>query len=342
MKNILFCLSNLSLPYVITLINDKKMNKFLIITSNKQIYKFLTKIYLKKNVEYVAPFSFIPKRGIRLFLLPLYIIKIYIRKYSVWKKYKKYKNQNVYFFFNTAAFSSAWLIYKLSKSNSIFYKEDIDLSSYPIKKKKLLEKLSIVFIKYLYNQEVCPINQGAGIVSYKIDNQFLDKIRANTIDIKLDYMKITEWVGSSIILPKGDVLMLTEYMEERCVSLTDHIKISDELISMLNSINLETHIKSHPRSDKKYSLEKTLIEVPKYIPASFLLNYSVFISYMSSALVEAANQNIISISLVNIMPLSDSNRQSQIKVFLRKNLNSEKVIHFPNNLQELKSIIQRH
>ena len=96
MKNILFCLSNLSLPYVITLINDKKMNKFLIITSNKQIYKFLTKIYLKKNVEYVAPFSFIPKRGIRLFLLLLYIIKIYIRKYSVWKKYKKYKNQSAH------------------------------------------------------------------------------------------------------------------------------------------------------------------------------------------------------------------------------------------------------
>lgn len=110
--------------------------------------------------------------------------------------------------------------------------------------------------------------------------------------------------------------MLTNLMPEHELTVDNHIKSSDEIIEQLLNNDYTVHFKMHSRAKNKYSLEKILFEVPKHLPASVLLNYKVFIGYVTSALVEAANNDILSISLIDYIPSSYNAKKQNMKTYL--------------------------
>lgn len=339
--NLIFCLSYLSIPHTISLIKNKENNKNLIITSNNQIYKFFTELYNNGLVKLIPSFSYtinLPKDFIKL---PLKLYEINQMKRDTWNLFRDYTNSNVYFFFNTHAFSQAWLIYKLSENNKIYYQEDIILDTFPVRK-GINPYLSKLFIRLIYKEEVKPINQGKNLTSYKMDTEFLDKINAQMININFKLNTIAEYVKEKINLPEGDILLLTNWMPEHEISIYDHIEYSDKLIKKLQKLDYEVHFKMHSRVNIKYSLEKNLFDVPKYLPASFLQSYKVFIGYITSALTEAANNDILAISLINYYPSTLEKKKENMKNYLLNNLQDDKKIHFPSTLKEITELIEKY
>lgn len=336
--NIYFCLSYLSVPHTITLIRNYNTSNFRIVTSNKQLYEFFNKLFDKEKLILIPSFSYTIHFSKKIILFPMKIIWILIMKQKTWRIFKGYNQQKVYFFFNASAYSQAWLIYKLSKKNLLFYQEDIDLSTFTIKN-GIESWIAKIFIKLVYNVEVYPIDQGNGLVSYKIKNIFLKKIKAQTLNIQLNYKEISNWVNKLMELPNGDILMLSNSMLKYFFSVENHVNASDQLIEQLKLHNYNVHFKMHSRALTKYSLEKTLYEIPQYLPASLLLNYKVFIGYGSSALIEAANNDILTISLVDYTILDNNIPNFNVKTHLRKGLKKNKEIFFPKSLNEILEII---
>lgn len=338
--DVYFCLSYLSVPHTITLIRNNNTPNFKIVTSNNQLYKFFIELFDKDKITLIPSFSYtIPfSKGIVLF--PIKLIWIWRMKHKMWNTFKGIENQKVYFFFNASAYSQAWIIYKLSKLNTIFYQEDINLSSYPIKK-SFQSNVSKHFLKLVYNLETYPIDQGKGLITYKLKMEYFEKVNAKPLKLNLNYKEISNWVIDLMKLPKGDILLLTGLMPEHCLTVSNHIKASDKLINFLKKNNYDVHFKLHSRSSDKYSLEKTLYEVPKYFPASLLLNYKVFIGYISSALTEAANNDILAISLIDYFPSENKQKNEVCKIYLKKNLLKGKVIYFPKKLDEVLNILHR-
>ena len=174
--DIIFCLSYLSLNQTIFLIEKKEAKNTIVITSNKSIEKFLSSIYNEDIVYFVNSSSLLlPNNLKRLIVFPLRILDAIIKKYIVWSYFKRIKNSKVYFFFNSAAFFHAWLIYKLSRNNEIFYKEDLNLDSFNEVNTRVTY-LNKKFINFFYKEEVIPLDQKTGR-TYKISNHFLKKCK---------------------------------------------------------------------------------------------------------------------------------------------------------------------
>lgn len=336
--DIYFCLSYLSVPHTITLIRNTNTPDFKIVTSNNQIYKFFDKLFDKDKITLIPSFSYtIPlSKGIVLF--PIKLIWIWRMKHKTWNRFKGIENQNVYFFFNASAYSHAWIIYKLSKRNTIFYQEDTNLSMYPgnVNLKTWINKQ---FLNLVYKLQADPIDLGNGLITYKIKTKYFTKVNAESLKIELNYKEISKWVNNLLNFPRGDILLLTGLMAEFGLTVENYIKWSDILIAQLKKCGYTVHFKMHVRQSVKYSLEKTLYEVPKYLPASLLLHYKIYISYMSSALTEAANNDILAISLINYFPSNKEERKENFKNTLKKNLDRDKVIYYPPTLSEILNII---
>lgn len=335
---IYFCLSYLSVPHIITLIRNNDTSNFRIVTSNKQLYIFFCELFNEEVLIFIPSFSYTISFSKEIILLPIKLMWIWRMKQKTWKIFKEYKQKKVYFFFNAAAYSQAWLIYKLSKNNKVLFKEDIDLSTYPIKK-GIKERIAKIFIKLIYRLETYPIDLGEGLISYKLSAEYFKKINSISLKLNLDYKDIANWVNDLLELPSGDILMLTNYMPEFGLSIEDYVKASDNLIEQLKLHNYNVHIKLHSRGLVKNSFEKDLYEVPKYLPASLLINYKVFIGYVSSALPEAANIDIVAISLIDCFP-SGNKKSEYYKIFMKKNLKKNKIIYFPKSLNELLEILK--
>ena len=336
--NIFFCLSYLSIPHTLTLINQREGSNFVIISANPQLVKFFRELFPEK-VKQIESFSYSIINSKSILLLPISLFRILKLKQRTWEYFKNFKNCNIYFFFNTAAFSFAWLIYKLSKNNHLLYQEDIDLSSYT-RKTGFFPTISKYFIRFVYKEEVNPIDQGNGLTSYKMSKKFLNKVKAKFLQLDLDYLSLSKWVAQKIKLPEGNILMVTNWMPEHGVTIEEHIQFNDALIKDLLDHGYNPHFKMHSRAKNKYSLEKTLLEVPKYYPASMLLSYKIFIGYVSSALIEASNNGLVSISLIDYIPTCNQERKKDMKNFLMTNSTAENEILFPSSLSEIKSIIE--
>lgn len=338
---IIFCLSYLSVPHTITIIKENANSDFKIVTSNQNLYLFFCELFNNENVIIIPSFSYTIPFSKGIILLPIRMFHIVRMKKKTWKLFENYDKQEVFFFFNTSAFSQAWLIYKLSKKNKIFYQEDINLSHFPIRK-SINTFINALFIKIIFNAEVYALNQGDKTTAYKLKSTFFKKLKIRKLNIVLNYREVSSWVNNRLNLSSGDILMLTNLMPEHELEIEVHIKASDKLINSLKKEGYSVHFKMHSRAKTKYSLEKSLFEVPKYLPASALLNYKVFIGYVSSALCEAANNDILSISLIDYIPSKKEAKKKNMKVYLQSNLLPGKKIFFPKTIEEIKNTIKTH
>jgi len=336
--NIYFCLSYLSVPHTITLIKENHGTNYLIVSSNVELYKFFTELFDKKKILFLQTSSITFPFSIKFIYFPVKLVEVFILKWRAWKYFRKVHDANIYFFFNGAAFFYAWLIYKLSKNNKLYYQEDIDLSVFP-EKKEFVTWVNKYFIKILYNEAVVPIDQGNGNIAYKMSQDFISKVKVNKIEIDLSSKNISNWLNMKFNFPKGDILFLSSFIKEFGTNEDEYIKQNDNLLCELRNSGYKIHLKLHPRCNIKNSLEKELFEIPKYYPANLLLNYKVIIGYASATLAEAANNGILSISLVDFYKFATTEEPTNLKSYLISNLIQGKMILFPLNINEIRKLL---
>ena len=205
--NLIFCLSYLSLYQTIHLVEKYGANNFKIVTSNKNIKMFFSLFYSDSMVYYIKTNSILlPENLYQFILFPLKMIDIIIKKYIVWKIFKKIENRKIYFFFNAAGFFHAWILYKLSRKNKLFFEEDLNLNSFNLAN-TTRSKLNTWFVKTVYSEEVLALDQ-RNVINYKMSNKFLKKCRVNQIKIKFKFNTINNIISSKLNLPKGEILLL--------------------------------------------------------------------------------------------------------------------------------------
>lgn len=340
--NIIFCLSYLSLNQTIFLTNKHGIENTQIITSNKKIISFFQLLYKeKKNIYFLDTASILlPNNIFQLFLFPLKIIIVFIKKKIAWNYFKSLNNCNIYFFFNSAGFFQAWLIKKLSANNNVFYEEDLNLDSFE-PSYSFVNNLNTWFIYKIYSEEVISLNQNTGI-TYKMSEKYLNKCNVNFINLNYNSDTIADFITHKLNLPSGDILYLPPLLNESKINKNLYINFIDDFISLCKKQNISLHLKRHPRSDKKYSEENQLFDIPNYIPATILVNYKITISLISATLFERANQGGLSISLIYLLNNNDDNILNSSFDYLNSNLDKGKKIMYPKNLNELMSIINCH
>lgn len=337
--NIIFCLSYLSFFQTIFLVEKHGSKNVKVITSNKNIKKLFSLAYGDNIVCFIESSSILFPKNFRQFIIfPFRVIQLVIKKRVTWSKFKNIKDNKIYFFFNAAGFFHAWLIYKLSKKNQLFYEEDLNLESFKLSK-SFTSKLNAWFIKKIYNEEVFALNQG-NVINYKMSDQFLKKCIVKHIKIKYDYTKISNIISSKLDFPSGEILFLPPIIDESRVNKNTYINHVDSFILECQKINIDIHLKRHPRSTKKYSLENKLFEIPIYYPANCLINYKLTVGVNSATLFELANAGCLSISLIKLV--MNKNLITTTIKFLNNNLDEGKQIIYPENITELMHIISNY
>lgn len=338
---LIFCLSYLSLYQTIVLIEAFGVDNVKVITSNKSIEKFFLLLYKSENLLYFSDSSSLtlPHKKHQFFLFPVRVLNVLIKKKKAWNYFKVVKNSKVYFFFNSAGFFHAWLIYRLSKNNTLYYKEDLNLDSFrQLSTPKA--NLNVLFIKLLYNEEVVALDQQVAI-TYKMSEHYLRKCGAQALDIDHSTVDISSLISSKINLPHGEILYLPPIIDEVKVKGSSYIDFVDTMIDYCQRENITMHLKRHPRSLKKYSKENQLFEIPLYYPANCLIDYKITIGHGTATLFERANQGGLVISVYYLF--SNSNNIENILVdYLHSNLDKGKKIFFPKNIHELLNIISIH
>lgn len=338
--NIIFCLSYLSVNQTIFLIEQHGLENVQIITSNKRIESFFQLLYKEKKIIFFLETASIllPKNLLQLFVFPLKLIIVFLKKNKAWSYFKSVSDCNIYFFFNSSGFFQAWLIQKLCTNNNIFYEENLNLDTF-LPSNTRMTKLNTWFINKLYSEEVIPLNQNTGI-TYKISEKYLNKCNVNFINIKYDFRTIVEIVISKLNLPSGDILYLPPLLNESKINRDLYINFIDDFVLLCKKENIKLHLKRHPRSSKKYSDENQLFDIPIYIPASFLVNYKLTIGLISASLFERANYGGLSISLVYLLYNNDHKILNSSIDYLKSNLKNGNQIFFPKNINELFNIIK--
>ena len=336
--NIIFCLSYLSINQTIFLIEKHGVNNVIVVTSNRRVESFLQLIY-DENIIFFSNSSsmLLPKKAHQFILFPLRVLDVLIKKKKAWRYFKVVKNRNVYFFFNSAGFFHAWLIHKLSKNNTLYYKENLNLDNF----KQLATRegnLNVEFIKLLYNEEVIPLNQQFGI-TYKMSEKYLNKCAVQTLDIDHSSDEISSIISSKVDFPNGEILYLPPLIDEVKVSSSLYINFVDTIIDYCRSENIKIHLKRHPRSLEKYSKENQIFEIPIHFPANCLVDYKLTISLASATLFEIANRGGVAISLIKILMKDDLNLIKSTMDYLNSNLDVEKEIFYPEDIKELKELI---
>ena len=333
-KVIVFCLSYLSVPLTISLV-EASDNNFLIVTSNKHLLLFFRRIYPDKNIFYLESLPLFSKNPFR-FIFNLY--SVYKYKKDIYDKFKIYRKIKVYFSAVAYCDFECWLIKIMSTTNDVFYKPSVSLQylnpgqSVQIKFGKWIRKLvySVDFDGMLSNRHI----------RYAVSREFLREINAKEFQITINFESICQKIIDS--LPEiacARVLVLCGGIAESDVDKCEYIQKMDSVIEFLEKkygYNALV-IKSHPRFNNYFSKEKTLISIPADIPANLVIShFDLVIGYSTATLIEAANEGITSISLLRMMkPINRYDRDKNIEYLEENTKNS---ILYPEKLEALIAI----
>ncbi|MCK5375202.1 MAG: hypothetical protein KAJ40_07950, partial [Alphaproteobacteria bacterium] len=122
-KSIIFCLSYLSVPITIGIIESSNED-FLIVTSNKTLVTFFKRLYPSKNIFLLKSTPLISKNPAKC-ILNLCFIHRYKKEIS--DKFSVYRDAKVFFFAVAYCEFESWLVKMLSKTNDIFYKPAVSI-----------------------------------------------------------------------------------------------------------------------------------------------------------------------------------------------------------------------
>jgi len=325
---IVFCISNLSIPQTITLLEGHYPN-VIVITDHINIFQYLTKIYGKAKIVYLEHFE-INKN-------PFSIFKFFLYRKQLWKKFKYLSQNDIYFFFNAFGLYESYLLKKLAKNNSIYYSKDININCW---QKHINIRSFIMVLEYylLFDVIITPLFTGDRFIP-SVSKKFLKQIKARETNINVNTELIDEIQSKNFVLDHPNILFLTGgVIENKIIRQEDFIYYNDLLIKKIS--NYKIVLKNHPRYPEKYSLENELSEIPSYVPANMIISYfNCVIGYSSAVLFEAANCGKTAISTINYYPTSNQNRKKSYRRYLELNLSENRKIFFPNTVEEIIELI---
>jgi hypothetical protein len=310
----------------------KKIEDFLIVTYNNNLEKLFTELYGDNKVLRIKAVSFVIS-----FRFPIRIIELIYYKKKYWEIFSKFKNANVYFFFNAYAYFQAWLIKKMSVNNNIFYKEDVDIS-FRKKSNSIFSKINRWFLKVAYDFESLPLKRGTRTV-YSVSNEYLTQVNAQDISINIDEQKISEFFLRKIAYKNNEILFLVGgTVEGNFVDKKEYSKKTNALLSVLTKYDIA--LKRHPRYNSFYSTENKIDRIANYIPANLIFfNFKIILGYFSATLFESANKNIPTISLLKYYKSKNNSNTIDNINFLNGNLGKNKKIYFPKTIDEIIDIL---
>jgi len=177
-----------------------------------------------------------------------------------------------------------------------------------------------------------------------IPENFREKIKSTAVKTKVDNKIVSKVISEKFNLYNKKLLYLTgAVVEDDFIEELEFIDKNDKFLTLIeNEYGKKViSLKMHPRFSKFYSKENEFDNINKNIPANLIINsYKIIIGYDSSTLFETANNNVLSVSLLNYFtPTSNKTKKTFIK-YLNDNLKPGKKIYFPENIEQLKKIFK--
>jgi hypothetical protein len=327
---LIFCLSNLFVPYALTLINSSE-EKVFIYTDQEGIYRLFNELALKNVEVYYREDLNIGKnfKSLR---------KIIKKRKEVLKYLIKKNPQEVYFFHNIFGSIENWLIKKLSKCAVLIHIPVFN--ELPYEKRYNLKSVVGILKKYfIFNIIMEPLWDGQNFL-YKIPESFFLRHNVRRLELNTDKVYIKKLLFNKYNFKNKKIVLLTgSVVETGQVDKKEYIKKINNLINEIGRDNIL--VKPHPRFTNRYGLEKELDEIPYYIPINLLYGFfDTYIGYYSTALSEAADLNLNAISTLNYFENLNKDKVKKFKQYLIANTKLGR-INFLNDLNLLKNFLLR-
>lgn len=327
--NVVFCLSNLFIPYCIEIIRLNPDRNFVIYTYENNINDFFLQLYSSNTFVSV----YFREGDVR----HRNFVNFFRIKKDVLQFLLNLKIDNVYFFHNSFANFENYLIKKLSRKSNIFYCPVFSNINFTFKFNfKTVKDILITYL--LYGIPVKSVWSGAGYVTI-VKNSFFASINSTQLNIEIDQNYIKFIIEYSFNLPKSsDILLLTGSMVE--LNQIEEKEYIDKINKLINSVDkTRISVKPHPRFPSRFGLENNLNLIPSYIPANVLFSkFSIFIGYSTCVVAEAMDAGLLGISLLEYFHPTSIHRKNVYKKYLQDNCKSGD-IYFPSSVDELKKLI---
>lgn len=339
-SSIIFCLSYLEIPWTLQLIERSKPRNVLVISNIENILKQIKEIY--PSIQTLSTqHVIVPNLNKNIFNFLLQIIKTQKVKRDFFDQFHKIKGVDVYFFFVAFGIFEAWVITILSKTNSIYYKPEIDISYfYKNNSIKSIINNYIYKINYKINFKLLKFNNDQ---YHAVTEDFLKKIHAENIKLPDNLNKVKSRVIKRYRIETDKLLLLKSlYIKNNGISENEFIEKNDKLINYLIKFIGENNIrfKNHPRYSNISKLENKLSKIPSYISGNLILDmFSVVIGDISSMIYEAANSNVLAISTLEYY-YSRTEFIENYKLYFTKNLNKGKKVYYIKQISDLDKILK--
>ena len=328
---IVFCISYLNIPITLTIV-EQSSAPFLIATCNDQVYQFFAAFYPKEKLIYFEKAkSIITKNPYAFVFNAIFNHRLKQRLNAL---FMPYIHCDVYFFLHAFAESAAYTVKYLSRRNQIFHIPSLKDDCMSSSSRTLTSFLNIIAKKLVFDLDVDVTNNGKREIYHYSENYFrsLNCIRLNK---NLDHNTLSKFQKLHLNIVHEKILILAGLVPESGMVDREHYSlVMDELIQALPVGKVV--IKLHPRACQKFSAENELPELPKEWPANLLMyNFPVVIGYHSASIYEAANNDCVAISLLDLMEPTNPSLKNYYKSYLIKHLSLGKTIYFPHTIDEL-------
>lgn len=337
-KSIIFCLSYLSVPITISIIESSNED-FLIVTSNKTLVTFFKRLYPGKNIFLLKSTPLISKNPLKCILNLCFI---YRYKKEIYDKFNVYRNAKVFFFAVAYCEFESWLIKQLSNTNNIYYKPAVSVQNLT-SDQSIQAKIGKLVRRFIYSIDFKVLTSGKNTY-YVLSHEFLQGIKAKEFHIDVNIESICDKIIDSIQeIENVRILILCGGIIGTYVERSEYIRQMDILISLLvERFGCDAlAIKTHPRFNGYFSKENLLKKIPADIAANLILShFDTIIGYSTATLAEAANAGKKSISLLKLMKSIDRHVRDSYIAYLDNN--ATKAIFYPESSEELVSLIGKN
>lgn len=336
---LIFCTSYMQIPFVIDLIEEKKID-FKVITSSKAIAKNFSEWYSSGNVIKLPKFSLNFKNPVKL-LVDIAKLKYYQIKYLL--EIKRLKPQELYFFFIGFCGFEAWIIKKLSGKTKIFYRPAKNTRTLFKDAKKIKSRLKAYLLQLIYGAPSEAKRYGNDETVF-LSEKFISQISAQLYTKIQDNENLNKFFSRTYSdVPEFEILLLVGGIYN--VDDSEHIEKFQMVCDTLRSIcspNLIA-VKQHPgHIFTKMKFPNEFLTLPDHIPANLLIFKSpIVIAYTSGTLHEAANLGDIAISLIYIIKSTCSAQAEAKRLMFLLNTEPGRRVQFPKSIEELKEICLR-
>lgn len=332
---IIFCLSYLSVPTTISIIESSD-DDFLIVTSNKTLVTFFKRLYPSEKIFLLKPPPWLSK-SLAKTIRNMYFIYKY--KKELLKKFEQYQAAKVFFFSLAFCDLESWLVKVLSKNNVIYYKPAASIQHLTADE-SVQAKIGKWLRRLIYSVNFVPLS-GGNQTYYAVGNSFLREIRAIDFDVDVDCRSTAHKIIDGLEeIKSSKILILCGETVGTSVEVSEYILQMDTLITSLVEKfgHKSLAIKAHPRFPQYYSKENTLKKIPSNIPANLILgHFDVIVGYSSATLAEAAKMGKKCISLLKMMRPIDINVRDHFIEYL--NNNGVQSVHYPKNVTNVIALI---